>query len=275
METILRLWEPSSCCTGCPKSKGASLYIQRNWISTILHHWYGWKYPASTGFCLGFLDVFSWFSWKFNIFMMTRPAMKVISRWAFPLHKKHLDLAKPGLLFRGSELRPVGPVGFFLWAPSQSLRMHSLSEAKQLTSPIAKGIAPSNVCRVGGLFSSNYSLFLISRFLVSFIFPEEFGRACHRKVSLQRISVIGTVGWNMLEQIPIWPGVETAKRWCWSFPMAQMKLFASQALQVAPNIQIPAHIKFQGFWFQTWKKCEAFEVWVGEMMDCKNCNNCT
>ena len=64
---------------------------------------------------LWFLDVFRWFSWKFNIFMMARPAMKVISRWAFSLHKKHLDLAKPVLLFRGSELRPVGLVGY-KWA---------------------------------------------------------------------------------------------------------------------------------------------------------------
>ena len=46
---------------------------------------------------------------------MARPAMKVISRWAFSLHKKHLDLAKPVLLFRGSELRPVGLVGY-KWA---------------------------------------------------------------------------------------------------------------------------------------------------------------
>lgn len=193
----------------------------------------------------------------------------------FPSIRNTWIWQNPVCCFEGQNSDLLGLLDFFYGRPVSPFACTVLAKQSSWHRPSQRASHLATFVESAGYFLQITPFFLISRFLVSFIFPEEFGRACHRKVSLQRISVIGTVGWNMLEQIPIWPGVETAKRWCWSFPMAQMKLFASQALQVAPNIQIPAHIKFQGFWFQTWKKCEAFEVWVGEMMDCKNCNNCT
>lgn len=165
---------------------------------------------------------------------------------------------------------------------AQSVPSHSLSEAKQLTSPIAKGSAPSNVCRVGGWFSSNDTLVEKPVFWLHWFFQkssvEPFIERSHSSAGFRSSArLVGTD--SHLTHLTRCRNSDQQR--CWSFPMARLWSCLLLKHQLHCKSHLPAKFqrtkKVSRFLISDlkWSIWSIFLVWVGDRMDCKNCNNCT
>ena len=137
----INLWEPSSCCSGCPESKGVSLCPPE--LNLEHSSWHETEFSSKhRALPLWFLDGFRPFSWKFNALWWQD--LQCQSKWSldgfFSSSIRNTRIWKKTRFLFVSQDRTQTCWACCIFfhgrpdAPSQPLCIRSLSEAKQLRS---------------------------------------------------------------------------------------------------------------------------------------------